>query len=209
MKNISNKNKIVLLVLILLIIAGTIILGVSGFEKSIEYQEGKRIEVYIPQGYEKHDIENIAKESFNQKKFIIEEVEKLNQVVGIRIKNYTKEELESLKTKVIEKYEIEEKELRVYEVELPSTRIRTDINPYIFPVFLVTILTSIYSLIRNMKLEEKWNILFKNILVLAIILGTYFSLILIFRIPFGVYTMPIALAIYIITLISVFNNKKQ
>ena len=65
MKDIWKKNKITLLVLIILIIAGTIILGISGFEKSPDLKAGTKIEIYIPKGYDKQEVIDIAKECFN------------------------------------------------------------------------------------------------------------------------------------------------
>jgi len=209
MKNILKKNKIIILLIILFIITGTITLFIAGFEKDTIYAAGTRIEVYIPQGYEKQEVINIAKESFAGKEVVIEEVEKLNQVVGIKIKSYTEEELNKFKTNICEKYEIEEKSLELHEIPLPTTRIRTAVAPYVFPVTLVTILSLIYMVFRNLKSDNKWKNILKIILVLALVLGVYFSLILVFRLSFGSYTMPLALAIYIITLIISVNNIKK
>lgn len=209
MKYIFEKNKIILIILTVLIVAGLITMFVTGFEKSIEYQAGTRIEVYIPQGYEKQDIINIADESFSAKEIGFKEVEKLNQVAGIKIKEYTTEELETFKTKISEKYDIDEKELEVYEIAIPTTRIRTAVEPYVFPVILVTVLSLIYVLFRNLKSENKWKIILKIVLTLAITLGIYFSLILILQLPFADYTMPLALGIYIITLIILVNNNSN
>ena len=208
MNYIVKKNKIILLILTVLIIAGLITMFVTGFEKSTQYQAGTRIEVYIPQGYEKQDVINIAKESFSAKKIGFEEVEKLNQVAGIKIKEYSQEELKTFKTKISEKYNIDEKELEVYEITIPATRIRTAVEPYVLPVVLATVLSLIYVLFRNLKSENKWKIILKVVATLAIVLGLYFSLILILQLPFADYTMPLALAIYIITLIILVNNKK-
>lgn len=208
MNYIVKKNKIILLILTVLIIAGLITMAVTGFEKSSEYESGTRIEVYIPQGYEKQDIINIANESFNGKKLAFEEVEKLKQVAGIKIKEYSEEELKAFKTKISEKYDIDEKELEVYEIAIPTTRIRTAVEPYVLPIVLVTVLSLIYVLFRNLKSENKWKIILKVVSTLAIILGTYFSLILVLQLPFAEYTMPLALGIYIITLIILVNNKK-
>lgn len=204
------KKKIPLIILVLIILAGVIVLFVAGFEKSVAYKSGTRIEVYIPKGYEKQEILNIAKESFNGKKVAIEDVEKLNQIVGIKInEKYSEEEMENLKTKLSEKYEIDKEKLETYEVSLPATRISTDINPYLKPVLLLTIVSFIYILIKNIKNENKWKIIFKIVISLAAVLGVYFSMILITRIPYGIYTMPVALAIYIITLIISVNNIKE
>lgn len=209
MKNISKKNKIILLLIVLLIVAGTITLFVAGFEKTAEYQAGTRIEVYIPRGYEKQDVINIAKESFVGKKFTFEEVEKLDQVASIKIIDYSEEELNKFKTSICEKYEIEEDALELHEIAIPTIRISTAVTPYVFPVVLVTVLSLIYVLFRNLKSENKWKIVLKIVLVLAFVLGTYFSLILVLRLPFGSYTMPLALAIYIITLMISVNNIKE
>lgn len=204
------KKRIPLIILALIILTGIIVLFVTGFEKSVTYKAGTRIEVYIPQGYEKQDILNIAKESFNGKKVAIEDVEKLNQIVGIKINDkYSEEEMKNLKTNLSEKYEIEEDKLDIYEVTVPTTRISTDIIPYVMPIVLVTTVTLIYVLLRNIKNENKWKLILKIVISLAIILGLYFSVILITRIQYGIYTMPVALAIYIITLMISVNNIKE
>ena len=204
------KKKIPLIILTLIILAGIITLFVAGFEKSVMYGEGTRIEVYLPKGYDDKEILDIAKECFEGKKIALEKVEKLDQIAGIKInEKYTDEEMDTFKSKISEKYEIKEKELEVYEVSVPKVRVSTDINPYVFPVVLITTLILIYVLIRYSKSEKKWESMLKIIITLAIVLGLYFSLILITRIPYGVYTMPIALALYIITLMISVNNIKE
>lgn len=208
MKNWINKKRIFLIIIILIILSGIITLCVAGFEKSTAYEAGTRIEVYIPKGYEKQDIINIAKESFS-KKVSFDEIDKLNQIAAIKLHDYTKEELETFETKISEKYNIEKDDLQLQEIKLPTTRISTAITPYIFPIVLVTVLSLIYMLFRNLKSENKWKILLNIIINLAIALGLYFSLILILRIPFGIYTMPLALAIYIIILMLLVNNNKK
>lgn len=208
MKYILKKNNLILLVLVVFILAGLITMFVTGFNKSSEYQAGTRIEVYIPQGYEKQDIIDIAKESFNGKKVTFQEIEKLNQVAGIKVKEYSSEELDAFKTKLSEKYGIEKDNLQIYEIAIPTTRISTAIEPYALPVILVTVLSLIYVLFRNLKSEKKWKLILKILVTLAIVLGVYFSIILICRLQFADYTMPLALAIYIITLLILVNNNK-
>lgn len=209
MKKWLNKEKIFLMISLLIILSGIIVLGLVGFEKSATYQAGTRMEVYLPNGYNEQEIVTIAKECFNGKEISFNKIEKLDQVAGIKVKDYTHEELEQFKTKVAEKYNIAKDGLEVQEVLIPATKVSTFITPYVFPVLLITILVLIYLLFRNLKSENKWKILLKEILFLAIALGLYFSLILIFRIPFGSYTMPIALAIYIIILLITVNTIKK
>ena len=202
------KNKIILLIAILLILAGTIILFIAGFEKTETYKDAARIEVYIPQGYEKEDIKQLVEECFVGKDYDLEEIEKLNQVAGIRIKDYSNEELDNFKAKISEKYNIEKDKLEIYEIELPKIRIRTAIASYVLPISIITVISIIYMLFRNIKSEDKWKKVLKLILILALVLGVYFSLIVICRLPFGDFTMPLALAIYIVTLIILLNKKQ-
>jgi len=208
-KSISNKNKIILSVIIIFIICGIITLLTNGFEKTSEYKAGTRIEVYIPQGCEKEDIVNIANGSFNGKAFEIEKIEKLDQIVGIRIEEYTEEEIKDFKAKISEKYAIKEDKLEIYEIKLPTTRVRTIVEPYVFPITLVTVLSLIYVLFTNLKADDKFMKILKVLLTLVLVLGLYFSLIVVCKLPFGIYTMPLALVIYIVTLIIEINNVRK
>ena len=204
------KKKIPLIILILILLAGIITLFVAGFEKSVIYGAGTRIEVYIPKGYEDKEILDIAKESFAGKKIALEKVEKLDQIAGIKInEKYSEEEMKNFKSRISEKYGIEEKNLDIYELPVPKIKVSTDIMPYVSPIALITAVSLIYVLFRNLKNENKWKIIFKIVITLAIVLGLYFSIILIIRIPYGIYTMPIAIVIYIITLMISVNNIKE
>ena len=145
------KNKIILLIAILLILAGTITLFIVGFEKTEAYKDAARIEVYIPQGYEKEDIKQLVEESFVGKDYDLEEIEKLNQVVGIRVKDYSEKELDNFKAKISEKYNIEKDKLEIYEIELPKVRIRTVVSSYVLPISIITVISIIYMLFRNIK----------------------------------------------------------
>lgn len=209
MKKISTKKKILIAVCILIIIAGIVIFATLGFNKSIDYSAGTRIEIYIPKGYEKEDIINIANECFANKEVEFVEVEKLNQVAGIKIKEYSNDELENLKTKLIEKYEIDKEDLKIYEITIPETSIKNAITPYIAPTLIATALSLAYIIIRNIKSSKVLNILIKFIFTLILVISLYFSLILIFRITFTDFIIPIALAIYIITLLILINNIKK
>ena len=207
MKNLWKK--IIFIILILFIISGIIILGIVGFEKPVTYQAGTRIEVFIPKGYDKQDILSIAQESFSTDQITFEEIEKLNQIAAIKLKDYTQEELKNYKTKIAEKYGIEADALELHEIAIPKTRISTLVMPYGIPVLLVTVLSFIYIALRNRQSENRFKILFKKFGLLVMVLGIYFSCILIFRIPFGSSIMPIALAIYLITLVLLVNNIKK
>lgn len=210
MKNLLEKNKkILIILLILIIIAGIIVISIVGFKKSPEYMAGTKIEVYIPKGYEKQDILDIANESFGGKEITIYDVEKLGQVACIKVKEYTQEELDTYKTKISEKYLINTEKLEVHEILVPATKISSLVKPYMTPTIIVTALALVYLLIRNIKANDLFKVVFNIIFALVMVEGLYFSLIAIIRIPFGILTMPFALALFIITLLIQANCVKS
>ena len=185
-------------------------LVVKGFNKGITYQKATKIECYIAKGYDKSDIKQITDEVFGNKTVQIQDVEKLNQVVSVRIKDYTEEELENFKAKISEKYGIEEDDLEIYEVEVPTTRVRTLVTPYVLPISIVTILAVLYVGIRNIKSKEMIKKVAKLLTTLIVVAGLYFSIIVLARIPVTEYMMPTALALYIATLLlSIINLNKE
>lgn len=207
MKKYFNKKTITLAIIILIIIAGIVTIGISGFEKSLEYKAGTRIEVYIPEGYEKQDIMDIAKECFKTEEILFSEVEEVNKVAGIKLTKYTQAQLDNYLLNISEKYEIEADDMEYYEVVIPETKINTVITPYILPVVVITALVLAYIIVKNYKSENKIKMLLRILGILVITLCLYFSIIALFRLQFGIYTMPLAFAIYIVALLIAINKK--
>lgn len=199
MKKLKENKKIFAIIIGLILVAGIAMLLIQGFNKSISYEKATKIECYIVKGYDKSEIKQIANEVFSDKDIEIQDVEKLNQVFSIKIKDYTEEEFKNFKAKISEKYDIKEKELEIYEIEVPGTRIRELVSTYVFPVSLVTILSVIYVAIRNRK--EMITKVVKLLTSLIVVAGLYFSIIVIAQIPVNAYTMPTSLALYIVTLL--------
>jgi len=201
MKKITENKKILIIAILIIIVAGIIFLAVKGFNKGIIYDSATRIECYIPSGYEKADIENITNETFSNKNVTVQDIEKLNQIVSIKIKDYSEEELENFKTKISEKYGIDKDKLEIYEIKIPTTRISTIVKPYVLPVSIVTVLSLVYIALRNIKSKEAVKKIIKVALTLVLVAGIYFSILVIAQIPINEYTMPIALMLYVLTLL--------
>lgn len=201
MKKITENKKILIIAILIIIVAGIIFLAVKGFNKGIIYDSATRIECYIPSGYEKADIEKITNETFSNKNVTVQDIEKLNQIVSIKIKDYSEEELENFKTKISEKYEIDKDKLEIYEIKIPTTRISTIVKPYVLPVSIVTVLSLVYIALRNIKSKETVKKVIKVALTLVLVAGIYFSILVIAQIPINEYTMPIALMLYVLTLL--------
>lgn len=196
-----KNKKIMIIAVIVVILVGIIMTATIGFNKSMEYKSGTRIEVSLQSGYDKKDVETIVKECFPNKKYDIQDVEEMNQVVSIKLNEYSEEELDNFKSKICEKYEIEKDNLSLYEIAVPATRIRTIVSPYVWPVTMATVISLLYVGIRNIKENKVIKSIAKVFVTLLIVAGLFFSIIVITRIPFSNYTMPIALMIYLITMI--------
>lgn len=201
MKNISNLKKIILAIISLVIIVGIVMLFIVGFNKGMIYNKGTKLEIAISKGYDKKEVEQIAKETFQNRKILMQDIEKTNQVVSIKVENYTQEELDNFKTKIGEKYGINKENLELHEVLSPATRISTIVSPYILPVSLVTAISILYIVIKNIKEKEIAKKIITLLTMLISVAGLYFSIIIIARIPVTELTMPIALALYVATLL--------
>ena len=201
---------IIAIVILIVLIAGVVMLAVKGFNKGLVYQESKRIEVSIPKGYDKKEVKDIANEVFSNN-VEVQDIEKLNQIVSIRVKSYTDEELENFETKIAEKYGIEKDDLSTQKIDVPTTRIEAIVSPYVFSVTLVTVLSLVYIVLKNIKKKDVLNKVIKLLLTLIVVAGLYFSIILITRIPVNEYMMPVALTLYVGTLLITVEklNKKE
>lgn len=207
MKKYFNLKSIFLIISILIILSGIITMSLFELNKSIEYKAGTRIEVSILKGYEKKDIINIAKECFSTDEILFLEIEKTNQVAGIKIIEYSKEELDNYISKISEKYEINKDDIIYYEISVPETKISTIIKPYILPIIFTTCISLIYVIIKNFRNNKGTKLPLKILEILVISLGLYFSFIALLRLEFCMYTMPFALTIYIVALIASVNRK--
>ena len=151
MKMNTKLGKIICVVIALILLAGIIMLFTVGFNKHITYRKGTKIEAKINNGYEKADIEAMAKEAFPNREIEVQDIEKLNQVFAVKLENYTEEELNDFKAKIVEKYELKKDEVTLEEVPVPAARVQSLVKPYVFSMGLVTVLSAVYVAVRNAK----------------------------------------------------------
>lgn len=208
MKQLSTKQKVICVSILGIILAGIIVICTVGFNLGFMYSNNKRIDVYIGKNFEIKDIKEITKEVFNNEKIVLQTGEILDDYISITVKDVKDEQIENLKTKIVEKYEIKEELQSVTTTDIPSVDVSDIIKPYIFPTVLVTIIITAYLGIRFRK-QNVLKVCAKLISILIIIQAIYFSIIAIFRIPFNDLTMPIALFIYIISLMGIVYNLKS
>lgn len=204
-------KKIVLILLICLIFAGTVIVCFKGFNVGLPYKSNVNISVYVGKKIEDKDMQEITKEVFKGKQAIVQKVELFEDMISITTEEMSEEELNEKKTELInklnEKYEKEIKDEEIEIVHNPKVKLSSLIKRYILPFGISTIAIVIYQMIRFKKLGATKTLL-TTIIALMLIGLTYTSLIAITRIPINKLIIPIGMAIYVITII-VLNMKYE
>lgn len=200
MKNMSVKSKILIIIMIIVIVAGIIVIGTKGFNFDLKYEKSQKIELYLEQEFEIDDIKAITNEVMPGKQLIIQKVEVFEDTISIIAKEITDEEKSSLITKINEKYGTELSADSVEIENIPHTRGRDIIMPYVVPFIIATVIILVYMAVRYHKLGSVKviaKVIGVNILTQIILM----SVIAITRIPFGRLTIPMVLVVYLLTMI--------
>lgn len=200
MKKGSIKAKILSIILVVIIIAGIIVIATKGFNFDLEYEKTQKVELYLEQNFEISDIKEITNEVMPGKQVIIQKVEVFEDSVSITAKEITDEEKTNLIAKVNEKYNTELSADTIEIENIPHTRARDIVKPYVAPFIIATIIILVYMAIRYHKLGSI-KIIAKTIGINLVAQVTLFSIIAITRIPFGRLTIPMVLAIYLLTMV--------
>lgn len=205
MKNLTTKQKIVMSIMAIIIIAGIATTLIIGFNFDLRFQTTKNIELYIGEQFEISDIRSITNEVMPNERTIIQKVEVYEDTVSISAKEITDEQKQNIIQKINEKYELEI-QADTTEIEIiPNTRGRDLVKPYIVPFLITTAIILVYMAIKYRKLN--WiKVVIKAIITLAMVELTLISLIAITRIPVGRLTIPMGITIYIFTLLALTTN---
>ena len=194
----EKAKKICYIVLAVIFIAAIIITIAKGLNVGLAYGEGATIKFAVTgEEVEPADVKVMTDEVFPGRKVLIEKLELFNDSCSIKVKDYTDEELQKLVEKINEKYGSELKVDDFYVDRVPNVRLRTLITPYILPIGLSLLLIVGYYAIRYKGTKEMIGL----IKYLVIFEGLLYSSLAICRIPYGRLTIPIALTIYILTVV--------
>ena len=205
MKKMTKKQKVVSIIIAVIIIAGAIVTGVMGLNYDLRYQETKRIELYISKNFEIADIKAITDEVMGKSPVIIQKVEVYEDSVSITAKDITDEQKQSIIEKINEKYETELSADSTQIETIPHTRGRDIAKPYIAPFVIATVIILLYMAVRYRKIGIGKTLL-KTILISVVAQATLLSVIAITRIPVGRLTIPMIVAVYMLTLVGLTTN---
>lgn len=205
MKEISKKAKIIALLVAIIIIAGVIVTLTIGLNFDLRYQETKKIQLYLEKEFKISDIKEITNEVLTNQNVMIQKVEVYEDSVSIISTDITEEQKTNLINKINEKYGTELSADSTEITTIPHTRGRDIIRPYIVPFLIATAIILVYMGIKYRKLGMVKTIL-KTAFLLVVAQAVLLSVIAITRIPIGRITIPLVLAVYVLSLLGVTNH---
>jgi len=208
MEKLKNK-KIIYLIAVLIILAGIVVTCIWKTNFSLEYSEHARIDIYIGKEYHLEDLKQIVKEVFPNEKVNYQEIEFFHDSVAMNVKQVSDEQMETLKERVKDQFQLEEIDHNISIVTVPHYRIRDIVKPYIVPMIITTLIIFAYVGIRYLNLGI-FKVVGTLLIRLVVIEALLASVIEIVRIPVGMYTMPIAILVYVfVTIFTVTEYENQ
>lgn len=208
MKKIGNKTKLLIVLITIIILAGIGVIFTIGFNFDLRYQESKTIQLYLGKTFEIEDIKKITDEILKNQPVIIQKVEVYEDSVSILAKDITEEQKNNIINKVNETYQTELKAEETQITNIPHTRGRDIIKPYIMPFVIATIVILLYMAIRYAKLGSI-KIVSQTILALLVAEAVLVSILAITRISIGRLTIPMVLIVYLLTLLVITTNLEK
>ncbi len=196
-------KKIVYAVLAVIIVIGIIVIATVGFNVDVIYSNHREIKVYVGKDYNIDEVKQIVNEVIPEEKVVINKVEKFNDSFIVKVNKISDEQLESLKQKISEKYEISEenRDNMITDSYIGSFRIRDLIRPYVQPIIISTVVILVYMGVRYKKIGIA-KVIMQEIIVLVMAIALLLSVIAITRCPVNRAFIPAGLTVYVLSLIT-------
>lgn len=207
------KKKIIYAILIIIIAVGAIIIGTKGLNADIVYSKNVRVDVYVGKKIDKNEVEQIAKEVFETDRVLVQQIEYFGDMCSIIMKQEAAEnideKLETLNTKLNEKYGVENEVDDILVTYQPKIKLSSILKPYIAPIAISIVIILIYALIRFRKVGAI-RALFTYILAILVSEALLLSVFAISGIEINRLIMPIGLLVYVfaITITTVVKEKQ-
>lgn len=192
-------KKIIQILLICLIIAGTIVIATVGFNVGTKYSENTQISINIGKKFEVNDIKQITNKVFKNQTALVQVIELYEDMVQITIEEATSEQIEELNTKINEKYEIENAISDIGVMQSANVRLRDIAKPYILPISIASIIIILYTMIVYRKLGV-WKVLYTMAINIVVPQAILISLYAVIRLPINRLTVIISIIVYIISI---------
>lgn len=197
----KKRNKILYAVVCLIIIIGIIIWKQNGFYKELQFSNRYKIVLMNDTGINFDIVEECANDVLQNVRHFVQKNGNFGNAVSIVSEELSEEQ----KNAIIEKFNEKEENIKISaeDVEIlsiPATEIEDILKHYIVSGTIIIIMMLAYFVIRFNKL--KWYIVaLKSIMVPLLTELVMFSIVLITRIPFGRFTIGLAIGLYIVSVL--------
>lgn len=193
-------KKIIRILLICLIIAGTIVISTIGFNVGIKYSANTQISINMKQEFNVQDVKKIAKEVFKNQPVLVQQVEIYKDMAQITVKEASEEQINELNQKINEKYGLENKIEDLYVTNNSNVKLKTIANQYKIPIAIVSIIVILYAMVLYRKLGI-WKVLYTIALNMIVPQTILFSVYAVTRLPINRATAVISIMVYISSII--------
>lgn len=202
------NNKVVILGLCLLIVAGIVVVLFKGFNVNFLLEQHEVIEFVIGKDFEMKDVRNICNEVFKDKKIVLKTVEVFDDAVSINAESITNEEKENLVNKLNEKFGTTKSIDEVTIEAVANVRMRDWIKPYVQPIVISAVIILAYIAARFRE-ENLLKLLAKIIAIILITILSLLSILAILRVPMSpIYIMGLT-AVAIVELMIYINTYEK
>lgn len=205
----NNINKLYILAIVVIII-GTIICKVKGFNIELEYKNRQEINISTSQEIDIKKVEEISKSVLQGKKNKVKEIGTFKNAVKIISTEITNEEKDNIINKINEEYKSSISTDEIDVINIPNTRIRDIIKPFILTGIIASFVVIVYFIIMYNQIGFK-KVFLKSLFTPVCTEIIYYSIIAIVRIPLGRVTNSIAIGVYFISILvlaACFQNEK-
>lgn len=209
--NKQENAKIVYIIIVLVIIIGAIVCGVKGFNIELQYSSRQEMILSHSTEFDVSKIEEISKSILENREVKVQKVERFGNAIEIVSSKISDEEKENIIKKINEECNMDISNDNIKIVDIPNTRIRDILKPYILPGIVTFVAVLLYFIIMYHKIGLN-KVLLRGILIPITTEILYYSIIAITRVSFGRITNAIAIGLYIISIGALaiyFQNEKE
>ena len=184
----NKRNKII----------GIILTCTIGFKKQLRFSDSQKIDIYVGEEIDINKIKDIANEVIGNKN-MVQIIEIYGDMVTIRANSITEEQKNTIVNKIKELYEFEQTAENTNVENIPATRIRDILKQYVLPLTIAGAIILGYMLITYHK-KGLVKVMLNTILIPIILELLLFSVLVITRIPVGIYTPSLILLVLVLAI---------
>ena len=194
----KKRDAIILAIIMLIIIIGLILTCTIGFKKQLRFSDSQKIDIYVGEEIDINKIKDIANEVIGNKN-MVQIIEIYGDMVTIRANSITEEQKNTIVNKTKELYEFEQTAENTNVENIPATRIRDILKQYVLPLTIAGAIILGYMLITYHK-KGLVKVMLNTILIPIILELLLFSILVITRIPVGIYTPSLILLVLVLAI---------